>query len=94
MKEDKNTRIDSAKYVRKLRGDAGVVVLLLIIMYFSEIFILYKTITTLWGKIPELSVILPLYIIFLILLLSIETIGCLRVYNSIKEHMYSFNYYD
>lgn len=86
--------VDEAYYQSKLKQDAGVIAVLLGLLYFSETFIVYKILSLLWGVIPELSLIWPIYIIFFVLLIGIETIGCVGVYNSIKEHMYDFEYYD
>jgi hypothetical protein len=87
---------DEALYNNKLKQDAGVIILLLGLLYFSETFIVYRIVSVIWrsGEVPEITTVLPLYIIFIVLLLGIETIGCIRVYKSIKEHMYDFKYYD
>ena len=86
--------VDEAYYHSKLKQDGGVIVVLLGLLYFSETFIAYKILSLLWGTVPELGMIWPIYIIFFVLLLGIETIGCIRVYTSIKEHMFDFEYYD
>lgn len=85
---------DEALYHNKLKQDAGVILLILGLLYFSETFIVYNIMSTLWGEIPALGMIWPVYIVFYLLLLGIETTGCLRVYHSIKEHMFDFKYYD
>ncbi|WP_135604713.1 monomethylamine transporter [Methanococcoides sp. NM1] len=86
--------VNKAKYHNDLRKDAGVIVLVLGLLYFSETFIFYRIISTTWDAIPEVRMLFPVYLVFLIMLLGIETIGCLRVYKSIKQHMFDFNYYD
>ncbi|MEL4304742.1 monomethylamine transporter [Methanococcoides sp. LMO-2] len=86
--------VNKIKYHNDLKKDAGIIIVVLGLMFFSEIFVFYKIISTLWDAVPEVQTIFPVYLLFLILLLSIETIGCITVYKSIKEHMYDFNYYD
>ncbi|WP_440952114.1 monomethylamine transporter [Methanococcoides sp. FTZ1] len=85
---------DEALYNNKLKQDAGVILVVLGLLYFSETYIVYNILSILWGEVPELGSIWPIYIVFYLLLIGIETIGCVRVYNSIKEHMFDFNYYD
>lgn len=87
---------NEALYNNKLKQDAGIIALILGLLYFSETFIVYKILSVILGSgaVPEANALLPVYLIFVVLLLGFETIGCIRVYNSIKEHMYDFNYYD
>ncbi|APH39404.1 monomethylamine transporter [Methanohalophilus halophilus] len=94
--ENKQTEanVDTVRYMSKLRQDALVVVALMGVLFFSESFIFYTIITTVWDSTPELSSIFPVYVLFLLLVLGIGTAACLRVYSSIKEHMYTFRYYD
>ncbi|MEA1985013.1 MAG: monomethylamine transporter [Euryarchaeota archaeon] len=86
--------VDEAFYHNKLKQDGGVILILLVLLYFSETFITYKILSLLWGEVPELGTIWPIYIVFFVLLIGIETIGSVGVYNSIKEHMFDFKYYD
>ncbi len=86
--------VDEVKYNSKLKQDAGVILLVLGLLYFSELFIFYRIISTIWGTVDGLATIFPFYLLFLVLLLGIETIGCVQVYKSIKEHMFDFEYYD
>ncbi len=86
--------VDEALYHNKLKQDAGVILVLLGLLYFSESFITYKILSLLWGTVPELGIIWPIYIVFFVLLIGIETIGCLGVYNSIKGNMFDFEYYE
>lgn len=85
---------ENGRYQSKLKQDVGVILLLLGLLYFSEIFMAYTILTTIWDSVPELSSIIWVYILFISLLLGIETMGCIRVYKSIKEHMFEFEYYD
>lgn len=86
--------VNKTKYHSDLRKDAGIIILVLGLLFFSETFVFYRIMTTLWDAVPEVQLLFPVYLLFLILLLGIETIGCITVYKSIKEHMYDFNYYD
>ncbi|WP_135604733.1 monomethylamine transporter [Methanococcoides sp. NM1] len=86
--------VDEALYHNKLKQDGGVILLVLGLLYFSETYIVYNILSILWGEVPALGTIWPIYIVFYLLLIGIETIGCVRVYNSIKEHMFDFEYYD
>ena len=86
--------VNETKYHNDLKKDAGIIVLVLGLLFFSETFVFYTVMSTLWDAVPEARTLFPIYILFLLLLLGIETIGCIRVYNSIKEHMYDFKYYD
>jgi len=86
--------VNKTKYHNDLRKDAGIIVLVLGLMYFSETFVFYKIMSTLWDAVTEVRTIFPVYLLFLLLLLGIENICCISVYRSIKEHMYDFNYYD
>ena len=86
--------VNETKYHNDLKKDAGIIVLVLGLLYFSETFVFYTVMSTLWDTVPEARTLFPVYLLFLLLLLGIETIGCIRVYNSIKEHMYDFKYYE
>jgi hypothetical protein len=86
--------VNETKYHNDLKKDAGIIVLVLGLLFFSETFVFYTVMSTLWDAVPEVRTLFPVYLLFLVLLLGIETIGCIRVYNSIKEHMYDFKYYE
>lgn len=87
------SNISNEKYHSKLKQDAGVIILLLALLYFSEIYMIYNILSIISNAFNIVS-LMPLYIIFIVLLLGIETIGCVRVYQSIKRHMFEFEYYD
>lgn len=56
-----------------------------------EGFIIYKILAETWEIVGNFFY---LYVIFVGLIVVIETIGCLRVRESIKNHMFEFKYYD
>jgi hypothetical protein len=56
-----------------------------------EGFVLYKILSETWEIAGNFFY---LYVIFVGLMVVIETIGCLSVRNSIKNHMFEFRYYD
>lgn len=90
----KLANIDNNRYHSKLKQDAGVIVLLLALLYFSEIYMIYNILAAIGTNIPIPFTLMGLYVLFIILLLGIETLGCVGVYNSIKKHMFEFEYYD
>lgn len=80
-----------SKYYRKLNGDTVLVVGMLALLVGAEGFVIYKVLSETW-KIS--SGFFYLYVIFMGLIVSIEAIGCLRVRESIKNHMFEYKYYD
>lgn len=90
----KLANIDNNRYQSKLHQDAGVIVLLLALLYFSELYMVYNIVSIIGPSVSIQSTLLGGYVLFMILLLGIETLGCVGVYNSIKKHMFEFEYYD
>lgn len=86
--------INNNRYRSKLHQDAGVIVLLLALLYFSEMYMIYNIVAIIGVEVPISSILMGLYVLFIILLLGIETLGCVGVYTSIKKHMFEFKYYD
>ena len=86
-----NNQAMESKYHSKLNVDTILVVGMLALLVGVEGFIIYKIFAETWEIVSGFSY---LYIIFLGLIFSIETIGCLSVRNSIKNHMFEFKYYD
>lgn len=80
-----------SKYHRKLNGDTVLVVGMLVLLVGVEGFIIYKILAETWEIAGNFFY---LYVIFVGLIVVIETIGCLRVRESIKNHMFEFKYYD
>jgi len=79
------------KYHSKLNGDTFLVLGMLTLLVSVEGFVLYKILSETWEIAGNFFY---LYVIFVGLLVVIETIGCLSVRNSIKKHMFEFRYYD
>ena len=79
------------KYHSKLNGDTVLVLGMLALLVSVEGFVLYKILSETWEIAGNFFY---LYVIFVGLLVVIETIGCLSVRNSIKKHMFEFRYYD
>jgi hypothetical protein len=80
-----------SKYHRKLNGDTVLVVGMLALLVSVEGFIIYKILAETWEIAGNFFY---LYVIFVGLIVVIETIGCLSVRESIKNHMFEFKYYD
>ena len=86
-----NNQAMKSKYHRKLNGDTVLVVGMLALLVSVEGFIIYKILTETWEIAGNFFY---LYVIFAGLIIVIETIGCLSVRESIKNHMFEFKYYD
>ena len=86
-----NNHAMKSKYHRKLNGDTVLVVGMLVLLVSVEGFIIYKILAETWEIAGNFFY---LYVIFVGLIVVIETIGCLRVRESIKNHMFEFKYYD
>jgi hypothetical protein len=88
--ETNNQELES-KYHSKLNGDTVLVVGMLALLVGVEGFIIYRILSETWEIASDFFY---LYLIFIGLIVFIETIGCLRVRESIKTHMFEFKYYD
>ncbi len=86
-----NDQAMESKYHSKLNGDTILVVGMLALLVGVEGFIIYMILSETWEI---ASGFFYLYVIFMGLIVTIETIGCLRVRDSIKNHMFEFKYYD
>ena len=86
-----NNQAMKSKYHRKLNGDTVLVVGMLALLVSVEGFIIYKILAETWEIAGNFFY---LYVIFVGLIVVIETIGCLSVRESIKNHMFEFKYYD
>jgi hypothetical protein len=80
-----------SKYHSKLNGDTILVIGMIALLIGVEGFVIYKVLSETWEIAGNFYY---LYVIFVGLLVVIETIGCLSVRNSIKKHMFEFKYYD
>ena len=90
MLETNNSALES-KYHGKLNADTMLVIGMLILLVVVEVFVLYEVLTRTWEIASDFFY---LYVVFLGLLIVIETIGCWSVRKSIKKHMFEFEYYD
>ncbi len=80
-----------SKYHSKLKGDSVLVAGMLVLLVGVELFVIGKILMATWEI---ASSFFYLYVIFFGLIVGVETIGCLRVRDSIKKHMFEFTYYD
>lgn len=80
-----------SKYHSKLNADSLLIVGMLVLLVGVEGFVLYKILAETWEIARDFFY---LYVIFVGLMVVIETIGCLSVRNSIRNHMFEFQYYD
>lgn len=79
------------KYHSKLNGDTVLVVGMLALLIGVELFVIGKILGATWEIASNFYY---LYVVFFGLIIVVETIGCLRVRDSIKKHMFEFTYYD
>jgi len=79
------------KYHSKLTGDSALIAGMIVLLVGVELFVLGKILVATWEI---ASNFFYLYVIFFGLIVVVETIGCLRVRDSIKKHMFEFTYYD
>lgn len=80
-----------SRYHSKLKEDSILVAGMLVLLVGVELFVIGKILMETWEI---ASNFFYLYLIFFGLIVGIETIGCLRVRDSIRNHMFEFTYYD
>lgn len=80
-----------SRYHSKLNGDSMLILGMLALLIGVESFVMGKILSATWEISSGFSY---LYIVFFGLVIGIEAIGCLRVRDSIKNHMFEFRYYD
>ncbi|MDD3041345.1 MAG: monomethylamine permease [Methanosarcinaceae archaeon] len=80
-----------SKYHSKLKGDSLMILGMLALLIGVETFVIGKVLSATWEISSGFSY---LYIVFVGLVVGIEAIGCLRVRDSIRNHMFEFRYYD
>ena len=80
-----------SKYHSKLKGDSLMILGMLALLIGVETFVIGKVLSATWEISSGFSY---LYIVFFGLVVGIEAIGCLRVRDSIRNHMFEFRYYD
>ncbi len=83
-----------ARYKSKLNMDSFLIVLMLSLLYGVQLFLVYSVFSATKPVLSEFSGLIPVYLLFVGLMFAIETIGCLKVRQSIKQHMHEFRYYD
>ncbi|MCQ1537346.1 monomethylamine permease [Methanosarcina sp. KYL-1] len=74
--------------------DSVLIAVMLILLYSVQLFLVYSVFSATKPVLSEYSGLVPVYLLFVGLMFTIETIGCLRVRQSIKQHMHEFRYYD
>ncbi|WP_440954949.1 monomethylamine permease [Methanosarcina sp. Mfa9] len=83
-----------AKYRGKLNLDSVLIAIMLCLLYGAQLFLVYSVLTATKPVLAEFPGLTPIYLLFIGLMFTIETIGCLKVRHSIKQHMHEFRYYD
>lgn len=83
-----------AKYRSKLNLDSFLIAVMLLLLYGAQLFLVYSVLTATKPVLAEFPGLTPIYLLFIGLMFAIETIGCLKVRHSIKQHMHEFSYYD
>ena|GEM_PF-2049570 len=83
-----------AKYRGKLNLDSVLIAIMLCLLYGAQLFLVYSVLTATKPVLAEFPGLTPIYLFFIGLMFTIETIGCLKVRHSIKQHMHEFHYYD
>jgi len=83
-----------AKYRSKLNLDSVLIAIMLALLYGAQLFLVYSVLTATKPVLAEFPGLTPIYLLFICLMFAIETIGCLKVRHSIKQHMHEFAYYD
>lgn len=86
-----NNQATKSKYHSKLNGDTLLVIGMLALLVGAEGYIIFKILAETWEVASDFF---HLYVIFFGLIILIESIGCVRVRESIKTHMFEFEYYD
>ncbi|WP_256623812.1 monomethylamine permease [Methanolobus chelungpuianus] len=84
--------INQAKYDQGLQKDTYLIVGAIALLIVVQGYVVY-TILSYAGPAVSAS-IRALYIVFFLLVISIETVGYWQVRKSLKQHMHEFRYYD
>lgn len=85
---------NAARYQSKLNMDSVLIAGMLSLLYVAQLFLVYSVLTATKPVLAEHSILVPVYLVFIGLMFTIETIGCLKVRSSIKQHMHEFRYYE
>ena len=84
---------DSDRYRRNFLMDVALLVGILVLLYTAEIFVVYTVLSQTWGSTPEVGGLAMVFIAFAAMLLAVETLGCVKVLSSIRQHMRELEYY-
>ncbi|MDD3041510.1 MAG: monomethylamine permease [Methanosarcinaceae archaeon] len=86
--------VNQAKYQSKLNMDSVLIGGMLALLYIAQLFLVYSVLSATRPVLSEHAILVPVYLVFIGLMFTIETIGCLKVRSSLKQHMHEFRYYD
>ena len=84
--------VDMEKYERKHKGDTMIILVALSVLTIVLLYVSYSVLSIAGSVLPPGMIYL--YVIFIVAILGVETIGFMQVGRSIKEHMVEFEYYD
>lgn len=84
--------VDMEKYEKKLNADNMIILVALSVLTLVLLYVSYSVLSIAGSVLPPGMIYL--YVIFIVAILGVETIGFMQVGRSIKEHMVEFEYYD
>ena len=84
--------VDENKYKSKLSQDTMMIMVALGLLVVVELYVVYSILSVAGKALP--GGLMGIYIVFVGLVIGIETIGYWKVRHSINEHMHEFEYYD
>ena len=84
--------VDMEKYEKKLNADNMIILVALSVLTIVLLYVSYMVLSIAGSVLPPGMIYL--YVIFIVAILGVETIGFMQVGRSIKEHMVEFEYYD
>ncbi|MDV0447453.1 hypothetical protein MsAg5_13480 [Methanosarcinaceae archaeon Ag5] len=86
--------IDEAHYKKWLTLDSAVIIVMWLALVISETYVAYYILHSVISQGLELPIaLIGVYVLFLLLMFTINGLGCYKVWVSIKEHMYEMEYY-
>ncbi|WNY26516.1 monomethylamine transporter [Methanolapillus ohkumae] len=87
--------VNEQKYKKWLMLDSAVIVIMWLALVISETYVAYFILHSVSVQGLELPMFLiGIYVLFLILMFTINGLGCYNVWVSIKKHMYELEYYE
>lgn len=84
--------VDENKYKSKLVQDTMMIMVALGLLVIVELYVVYSILSVAGEALP--GGFAGVYLIFVGLVIGIETVGYWKVRHSIREHMHEFEYYD